>query len=240
MTSVLLLQDIIAIIVLLLISGGSAERMLPTFVVLVLKLVMLTLLAFTGVRFMIIPLLRKFGTIQEYFFLVALAWCLLVTEVAHALGLSYEMGAFIGGISVASSQLALVIAEHLKPLREFFLILFFFSIGAKLEIPIPPLILFASLLLGAFLVFFKAYIFRRAFKESGESDNLSQELGIRLGQSSEFSLLIAFSGLSAGVLSLDAAIFIKVTTLVTFVASTYWVVLKYPTPVSSGPKLRQD
>lgn len=240
MTSVLLLQDIIAIIVLLLITGGSAENMLPTFMVLVLKLIVLTFLAFAGVRFLIIPLLRRFGAIQEYIFLVALAWCLLVTEAAHAVGLSYEMGAFIGGISVASNNIALVIAEHLKPLREFFLILFFFSIGAKLEIPIPMPILFSSLLLGTLLVFFKSYVFRRAFSESGESNKLAGELGIRLGQASEFSILIAFSGLSAGVLSIDGAMFIKMTTLVTFVGSTYWVVLRYPTPVSPGPKLRQD
>ncbi|MEN8177781.1 MAG: cation:proton antiporter [Pseudomonadota bacterium] len=240
MTSVLLLQDILAIIVLLLISGESTERMLPTFAVLVLKLVILSIVAFAAVRFLIIPLLRKFGAIQEYIFLITLAWCLLVTEAAHALGLSYEMGAFIGGISVASSSVALVIAEHLKPLREFFLILFFFSIGAKLEIPIPAHILFSSLLLGGLLVLLKSYVFRRAFLESGESQKLSRELGIRLGQASEFSILIAFSGISAGALSTDGALFIQMTTLVTFVISTYWVVLKYPTPVSIGPKLRQD
>ncbi|MEN8167083.1 MAG: cation:proton antiporter [Pseudomonadota bacterium] len=240
MTSVLLLQDILAIIVLLLITGETAERMLPAFAVLVLKLITLGILAFAGVRFLIIPLLRKFGAIQEYTFLITLAWCLLVTETAHIVGLSYEMGAFIGGISVASSQLALVIAEHLKPLREFFLILFFFSIGAKLDIPIPTQILFSSLLLGLLLIFLKFYVFRRAFSESGESKKLSTELGIRLGQASEFSILIAFTGLSAGALSADGALFIQMTTLVTFVGSTYWVVLRYPTPVSAGPKLRQD
>ncbi|MDJ0806668.1 MAG: cation:proton antiporter [Gammaproteobacteria bacterium] len=240
MTSVLLLQDILAIIVLLLITGETAERMLPAFVVLVLKLSLLGILAFAAVRFLIIPLLRKFGAIQEYIFLITLAWCLLVTEAAHELGLSYEMGAFIGGVSVASSSVALVIAEHLKPLREFFLILFFFSIGAKLEIPIPGDILFSSLLLGVLLVLLKAYIFRRAFIETKESQKLSTELGIRLGQASEFSILIAFTGLSAGALSANGAMFIQITTLVTFVISTYWVVLKYPTPVSIGPKLRQD
>ncbi len=240
MTSVLLLQDILAIIVLLLITGESAEHMLPAFAILVLKLIILSVLAFAGVRFLIIPLLRRFGAIQEYIFLITLAWCLLITETAHAVGLSYEMGAFIGGISVASSNIALVIAEHLKPLREFFLILFFFSIGAKLEIPIPPQILFSSLFLGILLVFLKSYVFHRAFLGSGEPEKLSRELGIRLGQTSEFSILIAFTGLTAGVLSTDGAMFIQVTTLVTFVGSTYWVVLKYPTPVSAGPKLRQD
>lgn len=240
MISVLLLQDILAIIVLLLITGESSERLLPTFAVLVLKLSVLSALAFAGVRYLFIPLLRKFGAIQEYIFLITLAWCLLVTEAAQAVGLSYEMGAFIAGISIASNNVALVIAEHLKPLREFFLILFFFSIGAKLELPIPLLVVCSSLLLGVVLVFLKTYLFRRAFMEAGESPKLAQELGIRLGQASEFSILIAYTGLSAGVLTMEGALFIQMTTLVTFVVSTYWVVLRYPTPVSVGPKLRQD
>ena len=240
MTSVLLLQDILAIVVLLFITGKSGEQVLPAFVLLMFKLVVLGLLAFGGVRYLVIPLLRRFSVIQEYTFLLTLAWCLLVTETAHRLGLSYEMGAFIGGISVASSPVALVIAEHLKPLREFFLILFFFSIGANLAFPIPHWILLSSLLFGSLLIFLKAYAFRYAFVLIGESQKLAKELGIRLSQASEFSILIAFTALLSGVLTPEGALFLQLTTLVTFVGSTYWVVLRYPTPVSTGSALRQD
>jgi len=240
MTSVLLLQDILAIVVLLLITGKTGEQVLPAFGLLMFKLVVLGLLAFGGVRYLVIPLLRRFSVIQEYTFLLTLAWCLLVTETAYHLGLSYEMGAFIGGISVASSPVALVIAEHLKPLREFFLILFFFSIGAKLEFPVPLWILLSSLLLGTLLVFLKTYAFRHAFQMIGESKKLAKELGVRLSQASEFSILIGFAALLSGALSPEGAVFLQLTTLVTFVGSTYWVVLKYPTPVSTGAGLRQD
>jgi Kef-type K+ transport system membrane component KefB len=240
MISVLLMQDIIAILVLLFLTGEGGGEMSSAFGLMALKLTLLALLAFAAVRFVMIPLMRKFGGIQEYIFLITLAWCLLVTEVSAFLGLSYEMGAFIAGIAVASSRVALVIAEHLKPLREFFLILFFFSIGAKLELPIPMPILLVSLFLGSLLVFIKALAFRWAFIATKESALLSKELGIRLGQASEFSILIAFTGLASGALSADGALFIQITTMITFVISTYWVVLKYPTPVSTGLKLRQD
>jgi Kef-type K+ transport system membrane component KefB len=240
MTSILLLQDILAILVLLFITGKSGDQLLPAFGLLLFKLIILGLLAFAGVRYLLIPLLRRFSVIQEYTFLLTLAWCLLVTETAHRLGLSYEMGAFIGGISVASSPVALVIAEHLKPLREFFLILFFFSIGANLAFPIPLWTLFSSLLFGTLLVFLKAYAFRSAFLMIGESQKLAKELGIRLSQASEFSILIGFTALLSGVLTPEGALFLQLTTLVTFVGSTYWVVLRYPTPVSAGSGLRQD
>ena len=148
MTSVLLIQDIIAIVILLFITGERQGHVVMTFGFLVLKLVVMGAGAFLFVRYVIVPLFKKFDVIQEYTFLVTLAWCLVCAELAHTLGLSYEMGAFLGGISIASSSIALVIAEELKPLREFFLILFFFAIGAKFHFDMDARVLFAGIALS--------------------------------------------------------------------------------------------
>ena len=232
MTSVLLLQDTLAIIVILFMNGDHTDHSAMTFILLLLNLVILWMTAFAGVRYLIIPLLERFDTIQEYTFLAALAWCLLWAEAAHYIGLSYEIGAFIAGLSIASSQVSLVIAESLKPLREFFLIMFFFAVGARLDLRVAPVLLLAAAAFGALLVPFKAWVFRRAFSFSGEKPANAGELAIRLGQASEFSLLVAYSAMSAGVLSAVEVNLIQVTTIVTFVLSTYWVVLRYPTPIS--------
>ena len=106
-----------------------------------------------------LPLLTRFDVVQEYTFVATLGWCLLGAEAAHILGLSYEIGAFTAGISIASSPVARAIAEHLKPLREFFLILFFFAIGARLNLQIDPLLLTATVIFGILLVPLKAIIF---------------------------------------------------------------------------------
>ncbi|MBU0678240.1 MAG: cation:proton antiporter [Verrucomicrobia bacterium] len=240
MTSILLLQDILAVLVILFITGEKSDHVLATFTILTGKLILLCALSFAGVRFMMTPLLQKFDGVQEYTFLATLAWCLLWAEVAHTLGLSYEMGAFVAGLSIASCRIALVIAEHLKPLREFFLILFFFAIGAKLNLNIELKMLLAAILFGAVLVPLKFWVFRLAFGLSGEPSRLSSELAARLAQSSEFSLLVAFSAVSIGVLSDDNAMVIQVSTIVSFIISTYWVVLKHPTTISASSKLRQN
>jgi Kef-type K+ transport system membrane component KefB len=165
---------------------------------------------------------------------------MLWAETAHFLGLSYEMGAFIAGLSIASCKIALVIAERLKPLREFFLILFFFAVGAKLDLRVDLRVLLSAVMFGALLVPLKALVFRFAFQRSGEAPELSRELAVRLAQSSEFSLLLAFAAVSIGVLSDEVAMAIQVTTIVTFVISTYWVVLRHHTPISGSAALRQD
>lgn len=240
MTSVLLLQDMLAILVILFLAGDKSDHVALSFLMLAARFVLMCVLAFAGVRFVMIPLLTKFSVVQEYTFLATLAWCLLWAEAAHRFGLSYEMGAFVAGISIASCPIALVIAEHLKPLREFFLILFFFAVGARLDLRLDPKLLLGGVLLGAIIVPLKAVIFRFSFLKTGETPELSKELSVRLAQTSEFSLLVAFAAISLGMLSGQEAMVIQVATIVTFIISTYWVVLKHPTPISGSSKLRRD
>lgn len=239
MTSVLLIQDILAILVILLLTGERSNQFAVTFVLLVCKLVMVCLLSFAGVRYLMIPLLTKFDAVQEYTFLATLAWCLLWAEGAHMLGLSYETGAFVAGLSIASCKVAIVIAEHLKPLREFFLILFFFAIGSKIDLHLEPRLLLAATAFGLALVPFKKAAFGFAFRRTGESKALSHELAVRLSQSSEFSLLVTYTALSAGLLSNDSAMVVQIATIVSIVASTYWVVLRYPTPITKTPRFSE-
>ena len=240
MTGVLLIQDLLAIIIILILSGGKTDEPVVTFLLLFLKFVFLTGVLFIGVKWLIIPLLNRFDKIQEYTFITTLGWCLFGAESAHLLGLSYEIGAFTAGISIASSPIALAIAEHLKPLREFFLILFFFSIGAQLNLTVNGIILITAILYGCFMVLIKSFIFNKSFKICGEKKSASKELSVRLSQASEFSLLIVVAAKSNNWINDNEGVFIQIITLVTFVISTYWTVLKYPTPISNKSNLLQD
>ncbi len=240
MVSVLLLQDILAIILILLIGSGQADHIPTTVLLLMIKLVFLTVAAFYFVKYAIVVLLRKFDTIREYSFLLALGWGLLIAGVGNLFGLSYEMGAFIAGVSLATVPVALVIAEDLKPLRDFFLVLFFFSIGANFNFLVSQYVLLTGLLLAIMLIIIKPLIFRWGFQMIGEKEHLSRELGIRLGQGSEFSLLVAHSALTAGFIEAKTSYLIQTVVILTFVISTYWVIFKYPTPISSKASQRQD
>jgi Kef-type K+ transport system membrane component KefB len=240
MTSVLLLQDMLAIIVILFLAGEQGGDILSSFIFLILKLASLFILSFLGVRYIMTPLLQRFDVIQEYTFLATLSWCLLWAEVGFLLGLSYELGAFVAGLSIASCNVAIVIAERLKPLREFFLILFFFAVGARLNLNIDMHLLLAAILFGLLLVPFKAMVFRFAFVKVGETSRLSGELAARLAQASEFSLLVTYVAVTAGLLTNDVAMTIQIATIVSIIVSTYWVVMKHPTTISGRSELRQD
>lgn len=240
MTSVLLMQDIIAILLIVMLTGGQGENVTVTIAMLFIKLVVLAVAAYALVRYVIDNLFLRFDIIPEYTFLLSLGWGMLGAGVAGAIGLSYELGAFIAGVAFASSPVSMVMAEHLKPLRDFFLILFFFSIGAQFDFLVTQQVLLAGTLMSVMIVVLKPLVFKQGFQMIGESKEFSTELGARLGQGSEFSLLVSYSALAIGLIDLRASYLIQMVVIITFVLSTYWVVYRYRTPISSTEKNRMD
>lgn len=240
MVSVLLLQDILAIIIILLITGGQESNIPLTVSLLFLKLILLTVISFYFVKYVITALYVKFDTIHEHTFLMSLGWGLMVAGTAEYIGLSFEMGAFIAGVSIATLPIAMVIAEELKPLRDFFLILFFFSIGAQFDLLVMWDVILPGIVIALIIVLAKPLIYRWGFNITGEKDYVSKELGIRLGQASEFSLLVAYSALLSGLIDQRSTYLIQTVVVLTFVISTYWVINKYPTPISSEASQRRD
>lgn len=238
MTSVLLLQDIMAILLLVVIFGGHASAQLGGFQP-IITLIGISAFAFFGVKRIIFPLFMRFDTIQEFIFLISVGWCFLISALAYAGGTSHEIGAFIAGTSLATSPMSLIIAERLKPLREFFLILFFFAVGAKFNCQMPLGVFFTGLLVFIVLTVIKPIVFRAGFKALGETDKAGKELGMRLGQVSEFALLLAHSALIAKVISQDAGAVINLVVILSFIVSTFFIVRGYPTPIGSS-KLCKD
>ncbi|MCO6414355.1 MAG: cation:proton antiporter [Thiogranum sp.] len=239
--SVLLLQDLIAILILLLLHGlTEAGDGWQRATILALTFPGFLLFAFGFSRFVLVRLLARFDTIQEYIFLLAIGWCLGMAELAEALGLSPEIGAFIAGVAVATEPISRFIAESLKPLRDFFLVVFFFSLGAAFDLSAMQQVWVPALVLAAIGLFIKPEVFKRLWIREGEKPALAREIGARLGQISEFSLLIAVVALQSRVISAQASYLIQLATLITFIASSYFIVLRYPTPIAVSDKLRRD
>ncbi len=243
MIGLLLLQDLLAIIVLMVLfsaAEGAAGGMGRDLALSLLSLPLLVGGALLIVRYLLLPLIAKFDRFHEYIFLLAIGWCLGVAETAAALGLSAEIGAFIAGITIATSPISQYIAVNLKPLRDFFLILFFFSVGARFDFAVLSEVLAPALLLSALVLVCKPVVYRFLLKGVSEKRSLAWDLGFRLGQASEFSLLIAYVAIGAALISEQASLLIQATTIITLVVSSYIVVLNYPNPIAISDKLRRD
>ena len=241
MVGMLLMQDFLAIFVLLLIISGdiTIQNLMPLGKTL-LALPALAMTSFLAVKFVLLPLLSRFDRIGEYVFLLATGWCLGIAEVAHYLGLSREIGAFLAGIALATSPIAQFIALNLKPLRDFFLILFFFSLGAGFDLSLLPAIIVPALILAGLMLVIKPLVYHRLLRSHSETESLAWDIGFRLGQNSEFSLMIAYLAFSMGIIGTHSSHLIQAVAIITFLVSSYIVVFNFPNPIAPSDKLRRD
>lgn len=239
----LLLQDLIAIVVLLMLGGKSGDDSGTNTYELLRTIVMLPVLlaiVFFTVKHIIFKLITRFDRFHEYIFLLAIGWCLGIAELAKFMGLSLEIGAFVAGISIATSPISQYIAEHLKPLRDFFLVLFFFSLGAAFNLSLLGDVIIPAILLAVLMVALKPVIFHRLLRILRESNDISWEVGFRLGQISEFSLLIAYLATASTLIGNEASHLIQATAILTFILNSYLVIFRFPTPIAISDKLRRD
>lgn len=241
--SILLLQDILAIFVLLFlheVSDGENVFNWLQWIRVIIGLPSLFLIAFLAERYLLMRLLRRFSRIHEYLFLVALAWCMGIGQLGEMMDLSFETGAFIAGISIAQSPISRFIAESLRPIRDFFLILFFFSLGARLNLSLLDDVWILALILSGIMLLIKPMVFAPLLRKVAPSKKGAWEVGIRMGQISEFSLLVAYAAEKSQILSQNAYALIQLATIISFVVSSYWVVNVYQTPIALSEKLRRD
>lgn len=247
--SILLLQDIIAIALILVTNlmsqGGS---FIHIFLMFILGLPGIILLAYLLEKYVVSVLLAKFDTIKEYVFLLSIGWCLAITKVAYYLGLSHEIGAFIAGIALARTHIAYFIADNLKPLRDFFLVMFFFALGTQFNIAVLPSIFLPAVSIVLVMTLVKPIIFEYLLglvkydcdlKDLANKE-FNREIGVRLGQLSEFALLFLFVVNDKFTLSQEVFSTIVAAVIISFTISSYWVVMRYPSPLAVKDELRVE
>ncbi|OGT46761.1 MAG: sodium:proton antiporter [Gammaproteobacteria bacterium RIFCSPHIGHO2_12_FULL_41_20] len=239
--SVLLLQDLLAILVLLILQAIADQQVsIRELLLVIIAVPTLLLVAYVFAYFFLSWLLKRFDKFHEYIFILSIGWCLCMAQLSHVLGLSAEIGAFIAGVALASNPISLYIAENLKPVRDFFLVIFFFAVGAGFNFHYLPTVIVPALILSGLTLTLKPVVFRWLLHRVGEVKSVSWEIGIRLGQMSEFSLLIVYLAYQTHLIQPTTTYMVQAVTILSFIVSCYWVVLYYPTPLATSDKLRRD
>lgn len=239
--SILLLQDIIAIAVLLgfeIIANRTGS--LHQIGLIISSFPILIAVAYVFQQYILSWLMARYDQIHEYIFILSIGWCLCMAELSHYLGLSEEIGAFIAGVALASNPISGYIVESLKPLRDFFLIIFFFSIGATFSFAYFGDVIVPACTLAILILILKPFVFSWLLHRSGEVKDISWEIGVRLGQMSEFSLLVIYLALDTHVLQPATTYMAEAAIIITFIVSCYWIVMRYPTPLAATAQLRRD
>lgn len=200
---ILVLQDVFAILFLAI--QPSLDNLQVSIIALSIgRVVVLVASALAISRYVLPWLFHQIARRPELILLGALAWCFLVAEVAERLHLSREMGALVAGVSLSTFPYALDVTAKVTTLRDFFITLFFVTLG--MTIPIPTLsVVWMALIIAAFTlisrmltVFTPLYLMHQGLRASLLP-------AINLSQISEFSLVVLGVGISAGHISTETS-----------------------------------
>lgn len=217
---ILIIQDIIASIALMVVPLMKQNINFNTVLQQIGLAILMIIFVFLISRFAFNRFMNYLAKSQETLFLFGIAWALALATVFFELGFSIEIGALIAGMSLASSKYALDLEGKMKPLRDFFIVLFFVFFGSQLT-QLNPTIIGQAILLSIFVMVFKPLVVMVTLKIYGYTKKTNFLTSISLAQVSEFSLILILLGFSLGHLNSQTMSLAVLVTLITIAISTY-------------------
>jgi Kef-type K+ transport system membrane component KefB len=182
--------------------------------------------AFLVARWAMPRFFRTIATSSELLVVSAMAWCLLVAEASKTIGLSREMGALVAGVVIAGLPYGSEIVSRVGGVRDFFLTLFFVSLGLKVPAPSAD-VLGPAALVTAVVVGSRFVTMVPIFAALRLDTRTASVVAVNLGQVSEFALVFFALGLGLGHVSKAAASIVLYAVLLTAVLSTYAILYSH-------------
>lgn len=225
---ILLLEDLLAVLVLLWLSSASSflnlglTNSFPA-VVYLIKIAILFSSAFLFNRYFIPKIFKAVSLSSELLFLTALSWCFIYVSLAIMLGFSIVVGAFLAGITLATSPYHFQIQSKVKPLRDFFLTLFFVYLGTQVNFQFMISTAHLILLFTLYAVLVKPVIFLLILGIFGFRKHTMFQTALNLSQVSEFSLIIILVGLQSKLVSPESLTIISATAVLSMIISSLMI-----------------
>lgn len=231
---IFLVQDLVVIAVLTLLTGLQVGGSFEVGAILIglakatggmLLLLAVTLLAS---RYLLPKPFAWAARSQDTSFIWALFWCFLVTAMAGAMGLSVEVGAFLAGIALAQLPYNDDLHRRLHPLMNFFVAIFFVTLGIQMNLGAAQEYWFSALMLSLFVIFGNPLIFMIIITRMGYSEVTAFRTSVTVAQISEFSFVFAAMGLAAGLIGEGVLSIVAVVGILTIATSSYMIIYAEP------------
>lgn len=225
----LLVQDLVATIILLSVSvigvsSGADTNKLEAGLMFLAKSVFAFVVIYILIKWVLPKITRFLATSQEALFLFSLAWGLGVAGVFYLLGFSLEIGALVAGVALSASLYSYEIVSRMKPLRDFFILIFFVMLGSHMVITGLGAILLPAIILSLFVMIGNPIIVVILMNLLGHKDKVGFMAGLTVAQISEFSLILVTLGHSLGHISQEIVSLVTLVGVITITGSTYMII----------------
>jgi Kef-type K+ transport system membrane component KefB len=223
-TGFLLIQDIVAVSVLTVVSAFDQQQQLSAVLTKTLLAGVLFICAIVLTARYVLPRLQNFlAQSQELLFLFSIGWGFGVAAIADVIGFKIEIGALAAGIALANSSYAFEIASRMRPLRDFFIVLFFIVLGSELHLASigagawPALVLSIVILIGNPIIVMSIMGVLNFTRKTGF------KAGLTVAQVSEFSLILIILARDNGHISDQIVAMLTMVAMITIACSTYLI-----------------
>ncbi len=227
---ILLIEDLVAIGVLMMVSVGSSalnlgvQNSLPL-AALAIKTAGLFILTFVLSKFVLERIFDSVAKSTELLFFTAITWCFMFTSLAVVLGFSVVIGAFLAGVALASSPYHIQIQGKIKPLRDFFLTLFFVYLGTQANLTDIANNWLAILVFSLFATIFKPLVYSVILAIFGFRKHTFFQTSLNLSQISEFSLIVLLVGVQFGIVTQLSLSVMAAVAVITIIVSSILIFL---------------
>jgi Kef-type K+ transport system membrane component KefB len=222
----LLVQDFVAIGLMVILSGVVSGGFNPINLLWVMVKGVLLISIAAWVSGKVLPkVLDWFGKSTEILFIVSLGWCLAIAAIVASpwIGFTVELGGFLAGLTLANAAQNLQIISRIRPLRDFFMTLFFVGLGTNIGLNGAGKLILPALVLSIFVLVGNPLILMNILGFQGFKKRISFLAGITVAQVSEFSLIVMAMAAKAGQVPAEAVSLTAVIALVTMLFSSYLI-----------------
>jgi Kef-type K+ transport system membrane component KefB len=232
---IFLVQDLVVIVALTFLAGlgsGGGEfdwgRIAGGLVWSFGGMLILLALMLVAARYVLLKPFTWAARQPDMLFIWSLCWCFIVVAAAYVLNLSVEIGAFLAGISLAQLPFSEDLRRRVHPLMNFFLAVFFVSLGIQMEFGPIGANLGAALVLALFVLIGNPFIFMIIISRMGYSERTAFKTSVTVAQISEFSFIFAAMGVSSGLIGHPILGIISLVGIVTISISAYLIIYSDP------------
>ncbi len=221
----LIVQDIVAILILMMISSmqqGSLFSM-ALLIKFVVGMGLVLLIFFLGIT--LLPKVTNFfAKSQELLMLFAISWALILAGLFFKLDFSMEVGAFLAGMTLSMSSYRFEISSKMRPLRDFFIVLFFIFLGYQMVFANILNYIWIIIIYSLFVLIGNPLIVMILMGRFGYSKKVGFQSGLTVAQISEFSLILVALGVRTGHVTIDVLSLVTAVGLITMAGSSYMIV----------------
>jgi Kef-type K+ transport system membrane component KefB len=226
----LIVQDLFVVLVIIGLNafaiGSESSAIFETAIVIIKGITFLLVIGLV-MRFVFPSLLHLLSRSQELLMLFGIAWAVALAALGASLGFSKEVGAFIAGVSLASTPYRDALGARLVSLRDFLLLFFFLDLGARLDMHLLGDKIFESIVFSLFVLIGNPLIVMIIMGILGYTKRTGFLAGLTVAQISEFSLILGALGLSLNHINAETMGLITLVGLITISASTYMIIYSH-------------